>query len=246
MKQLIRNALQILGYEIQGIRYCPRHLLVPENLRVLEFDDVICRRMFEFGQAFTFIQVGAFDGVTKDPLRKYIDACCWSGILLEPQPRPAAQLRELYRENDRIVVLEAALDRQPGKRSLFTVDCDEFPKWAGGMASFDRTHIVRNSYLFPTFNADTMISEIAVDCVSFDSVLEHVGSNRIDLLQIDAEGADGFVLSLFPFDRMQPAIIHWESKNMTKSQQEATLEMLRGHGYSFARSGKEDMLAVIG
>jgi len=29
--------------------------------------------------------------------------------MVEPQPRPASQLRELYRGNDRIVVLQAAI-----------------------------------------------------------------------------------------------------------------------------------------
>ena len=36
-----------------------------------------------------------------------------------------------------------------------------------------------------------------------------------------AEGADEYILSLFPFDRIRPAIIHWEIKNMTRSEKEA-------------------------
>lgn len=245
MKKLVKNVLGALGYNIQGIRYCPRQLLSAENLRVLEFDDIICRRMFDIGRELTFIQIGAYDGVTKDPLRKYIDACGWRGVLLEPQPRPARQLRELYRENDRILVLEAALERQRGKRALFTVQCDSAPKWVGGMASFERDHIIRNSHLVPSFDAYTMIKEIVVDCVSFDDVLDQLASTRVDLLQIDAEGADGYILSLFPYSRVQPAVIHWEVKNMTKLQQETTFDLLSERGYRFARSGSEDMLAVL-
>src|SRR5206468_9762170 len=90
----VKSRLASLGYHIEGTRYCPRQLLEPALLRRLEFDDVVCRRIFEASPGFTFIQVGAFDGITKDPLRKYIQTCGWRGILIEPQPRPAAQLQE--------------------------------------------------------------------------------------------------------------------------------------------------------
>jgi FkbM family methyltransferase len=200
--------------------------------------------MFEAGREFTFIQVGAFDGVSTDPLRKYIQACGWRGILIEPQPRPAARLHELYGDNDRLVILQAALDDKCGERTLFTVESDNAPAWAGGMASFERDNIVKNSYLIPGLEA--MIKEITVKCITFDGVMQRLSSGQLDLLQIDAEGADGYILSLFPFDRIKPAIVHWESKNLTKLQQEQALDILREQGYRFARSGEEDMLAVLG
>jgi FkbM family methyltransferase len=244
MKHFVKSGLAALGYQVQGTRYCPRQLLEPGLLRRLEFDDVVCRRMVDFGQEFTFVQVGAFDGITKDPLRKYIQRCAWRGVLIEPQPRPATQLRELYRDNHRIVILQAALDCRSGERTLFTVECDNVPAWARGMASFQRDNIVKNSYLIPGLEA--MIKELSVSCISFEDVMQKLPSDRLDLLQVDAEGADGYILALFPFDRVKPAIVHWESKNLTKSQQEAVLDMLSRHGYRFDRSGEEDMLAVLG
>jgi hypothetical protein len=89
-----------------------------------------------------------------------------------------------------------------------------------------------------------MIKEITVNCITFDDVMQKLASGPLDLLQIDAEGADGYILSLFPFDRVRPAIVHWESKNLTKRQQEEALDLLGRQGYRFARSGEEDMLAV--
>lgn len=244
MKQWVKKLFAKLGYRVQGTRYCPRQLLEPRFLRPLEFDDVVCRRMFEFGQELTFVQVGAFDGITKDPLHRYIQKCGWRGVLIEPQPRPAAQLRDLYRDNNRIVVLQAALDCRSGKRTLFTVESDNVPAWARGMASFRRDNIVKNSYLIPGLEAT--IKELTVNCIPFEDVMPRLPSDRLDLLQVDAEGADGQILSLFPFDRVKPAIVHWESKNLSKSQQEEALDMLSKHGYRFARSGEEDMLAVLG
>jgi len=90
-----------------------------------------------------------------------------------------------------------------------------------------------------------MIREETVDCMTFDEVLGRLPHKRIDLLQIDAEGADAYLLSLFPFDRVRPAIIHWEIKHYTKTQKQDCLDRLAGFGYRFAPSGGEDMMAVL-
>ena len=163
--------------------------------------------------------------------------------MLEPQPRPANQLRALYRENPKITVLEAALDSERRTRSLYTIESDAVPKWAGGMASFDRNHILKQGHLVA--GIQSMVREVPVECVVFDDVLDYLPENRLDLLQIDVEGADGYILSLFPFNRFKPPIIHWEIKNMTRSQQEETLERVIAHGYRVCRSGGEDALAVL-
>lgn len=242
MKQLLKQTIAKLGYQIQGTRYIPRQLLDPHRLRKVEFDDVVCRRMFEVGSGFTFIQVGVFDGVTKDPLRKYIQQCDWQGVLVEPQPRAASQLRELYRDNHRIVVLQAALDQKFGQRTLYTVESNHAPVWAGGLASFQRETIIKHATLIP--GLDGMIKENVVEGIPFDAVLNYLPSARLDLLQIDTEGADAYILSLFPFDRILPAIIHWEIKHLSKSQREDCLDRLSKFGYRFAPSGDEDMIAL--
>jgi hypothetical protein len=72
------------------------------------------------------------------------------------------------------------------------------------------------------------------------------GAVRLDVLQIDAEGADGRILSSLPFDRLRPAIVHWEIKEMSKLEQEDALELLCSQGHLISRSGAEDMLAVRG
>jgi FkbM family methyltransferase len=242
MKHLLKTALAVLGYRVHSTRYVPRQLLKQHNLRCVEFDDVVCRRMFEVGPEFTFIQVGAFDGVVQDPLRKYITKHGWRGVLVEPQARAAEQLRSLYRGNDRIVIMQAALDGEAGKRALFTVESESAPAWAGALASFHRDIILKHSGLIPRLEA--MIREETVSCVSFDDVLKHLPTGRLDLLQIDTEGADAYILSLFPFEKVRPAITHWEVRHLTKEQREDCLGRLASFGYRFAPSGDQDMIAV--
>ena len=163
--------------------------------------------------------------------------------MVEPQARAANQLRELYSRNDRVVILQAALDREFGARTLFTVESETAPAWAAGLASFKRETIVKHSDLIP--GLDTMIREDTVDCITFDKVLGCLPYEWIDLLQIDTEGADSYILSLFPFYRAQPAIIHWEVKHLSKAQREDCLDRLAVFGYRFALSGDEDMMAVL-
>jgi FkbM family methyltransferase len=197
MKSLLKRLFATLGYRVQGTRYVPRQLLDVKNLRVLEFDDVICRRMFEVGSDLRFVQVGAFDGITVDPLHRYIGRCGWRGALVEPQAHSAAALRELYRDNQGVVVLQAAVAEGAGRRTLFTVESTQAqaPAWAGGLASFDRQLILKNASLIPGLAG--MIREEEVECVPFDAVLARLPPGRLDLLQIDVEGADAALLALF-------------------------------------------------
>jgi hypothetical protein len=73
-----------------------------------------------------------------------------------------------------------------------------------------------------------MISEITVNSITFDNALAHLPPERLDLLQIDAEGADGDILSFFPFNRVKPAIIHWEIKNLIKDRRRIASKGFQG------------------
>lgn len=242
MKQLIKSLLAATGYEIRGTRLTPRPLLQPENMRFLQFDDAVSRWMLEVGSALTFVQVGAFDGQLQDPLRKFITRFDWKGVMIEPQPVQAGKLRELYRGDERITVLQAALEREAGTRPFFSVRADEVP-WAGALASFHKDVILKHSGMIPGLEA--MIEEVTVDCITFESVLQRLPGGRLDLLQIDTEGADAYILSLFPFERVKPAIVHWEVRHLSFKEREDCLNRLASFGYRFAPSGDQDMLAVL-
>jgi FkbM family methyltransferase len=243
MKNALKAVAAALGYHIQGTRFTPRHLLDPKHIRPIQFDDVICRRMFDVGQALNFIQVGVFDGVQNDPLRKYIDRCGWRGVMVEPQAKACAKLRALYSGNDKIAVMNAALDSETSTRILYTIaETEDAPPWVGGLASFDRHVIAKHGDQIP--GLDAMIREEPVQCIPFKAVLDKLEADRLDLLQIDTEGADAIVLGLFPFNRIKPAIVHFEVKHLNMAEREGALDLLASHGYRFAPSGDEDMIAT--
>ena len=86
------------------------------------------------------------------------------------KPMAADKLRDLYRDNPRIAILQAALDDRKGKRTLFRVSSPKAPEWAGALASFQRDTIVKHCDLIP--DLEEMIVEDAVDCITFDDVLK--------------------------------------------------------------------------
>jgi FkbM family methyltransferase len=243
MKRLAKAALDYLGYRVQATKLIPRQLLSPGVSLCLEFDDVLCRRMFEHGPELSFIQVGVCDGITADPLRKYIERCGWRGVLVEPQAAAANALRELYRDNTRIQILQAAVDGTTGTRTLLTVRSPSAPEWAAGLASFDPKVVMKHAAQVPGLH--DMLVEETVNCVTFEAVLRLLPTQQVDLLQVDTEGADADVLALFPFSSVRPAIVHFEVKHLTKAVQEDCLERLLIMGYRFAPSGGEDMIAVL-
>jgi len=242
VKSFVRALLAKAGYHIEGIRYTPRQFLDPERMRQLELDDVICRLMFERGPKLTFLQVGAYDGVSTDPLRRYIEQCGWRGVMVEPQPEPAAKLKALYADRPEIEVVQAAVDEERGSRTMYTVLGADVPTWAGGMATFNRDHITTSGFQVP--NIGDHIREIQVPCVVFDDLLAKLPKD-IDLLQIDAEGFDGRLLAMFPFERVRPAIVHYESNALTRAEKEAALERLWRFGYLVTPSSVRDTLAVL-
>ncbi|PYJ44917.1 MAG: hypothetical protein DME85_14090 [Verrucomicrobia bacterium] len=85
-----------------------------------------------------------------------------------------------------------------------------------------------------------------VDVIPFIDLFDWVGmQEQLDVFQIDAEGADAKILRLFRFNSSRPAIFHWEIKHLSKKEREDCLDRLSNHGYRFASSGTEDMLAVL-
>jgi hypothetical protein len=78
MKQMIRSFLNRIGYDI--VRFPDP---VSPKIDVL---DLVLKHVASLTPDFFFIQIGANNGMTGDPIRKYILKYHWRGILVEPQP----------------------------------------------------------------------------------------------------------------------------------------------------------------
>jgi hypothetical protein len=117
------------------------------------------------------------------------------------------------------------------------------PTWCGGLAGFSRQSIEKHEPFLPGISK--YIVESSVPTETFDEILQLMPTDELDLLQIDTEGFDSMLLSMFPFQRVKPKLIHFERKHLSVNELEESLVHLASFGYKFALDGDEDMVALL-
>lgn len=171
VKAALKGALARFGLEIRRLR---AHDGVP-HVEDVGFTHVL-EVLFRYADDLTFVQVGANDGMLNDPLRPFIERETSRGILIEPQTRPFRQLQARYGHRDRLILLQAAIDRQAGTRTLYRCREDlavgEAAAFLSGLASFDRSQVANAYLILPTPPAR---------CVAYDRVFPAVISSAASL-----------------------------------------------------------------
>ncbi len=182
-----------------------------------------------------FIQVGSNDGVTNDPLRKYIVDLKWRGYLFEPVPFLFAKLQDLYRDYDRVTLLNAAVSPQRENLVFYTVKQNvhdlidvSVPYWVSQLSSFKRENITNHldGVLEP------YIEELPVEVMSLDGLMERSRDKDLYLLHIDAEGYDYDVLSTLDLSKYAPKVLILEYVHLTDEIREKLLRELAALNYT--------------
>lgn len=193
--------------------------------------------IFEFARAYPdafFVQVGANDGVYRDPLRDEIRARRWRGIMVEPLPSSFERLRANYAGNPRIVLENAAIADEDGHRKLYYLRETESevhgtPAWHDKLGTFHRDVIVKHRHAIPDF--DERLTTAEVQCLTFESLCRKHGVRRIDLVQIDTEGHDFEIVKLIDLEALRPKILMYEHLHFDDATRAACSEHLRRRGY---------------
>jgi len=87
---------------------------------------------------------------------------------------------------------------------------------------------------------------LTVPTLSFADVLDRFEFTGLDLLQIDAEGMDAQLLAWFPFERLKPALLYYETVHMTSADHAAVTKRLTQMGYRvFTSESPTDDMAVL-
>jgi FkbM family methyltransferase len=99
----------------------------------------------------------------------------------------------------------------------------------GTLASLDPEHILK--HLSKRVDAAEALSVTEVSSVTFSELLAKHGIERIDLLQIDAEGRDAEIIETIDFNVVKPGIIRFEHANIEGSRKNECIELLLAHSY---------------
>lgn len=204
---------------------------------------------------FTVIQIGANDGITNDPIHKFIKRDRWKGVLLEPQKSVFEHyLKKIYQKNQGLHPICAAIGVEDGHQKLYKIGfCDM--RWATGLASFSKEKVEelfenrvveKNCRKFgipiPS-EPEKRISYEEVLVISPKTLMRKYQIQTIDLLQIDAEGFDLEVIRIFDVPTTLPKAIIFENINHSKEELEECYHMLEANGYRLKKFGR-DTLAV--
>lgn len=182
---------------------------------------------------FTFLQVGAFDGLTNDPINPLVRSYGLRGIIVEPQVRACEALRSRYADFPQVVLVNAAVADANGSRDFYTTGSGPIQQ-----ASFYKAHLLKHKV-----PAGLIVGQ-KVRCVTITSLLEEHGLNRLDLVQVDAEGYDYEIVRTIDFGLVTPLIIRFEHAHLTNDQCDACVELLASHGYRFIAE-QRDIIAFL-
>jgi FkbM family methyltransferase len=178
-----------------------------------------------------FVQVGANDGASsKDPIHRFVVAHQWSGVCVEPVPQAFERLSATYADNPRVRLANVAIDENDGVRPMY-LPADRDTTLASllpGRNILAKTRDVRT---------------IDVRCVTFPHLCAEYGVSAVDVLQIDTEGYDYYVLRSFELARFRPAVVNLELFCLPLDERLACFRLLRQHGYAYRYDGK-DLLAI--
>jgi hypothetical protein len=115
-----------------------------------------------------FVQVGAHDGVTADPLHSVILKHNWAGVRVEPAPSMFSKLQENSKAMPYVKVMQVACARDATPRPFYTLrpGPDGFYSF---LSSFNKDVIMNHRHLVP--NIESRIEEYLVETLTVDQVM---------------------------------------------------------------------------
>jgi FkbM family methyltransferase len=201
-----------------------------------------------------FVQVGANDGLTNDPIRGFVLRGPTIAVLVEPVPTCFARLKANYESTAEyksagfdIRLRQVAIGPVSGPQKFFAVSSrakselgEQLPEWWDQIGSFDKSHITRHldGVLAP------YIDELLIETLRLEELLNSENLDHVDVLHIDAEGHDLEVLKSVNLSEADISCILIEWKHLSTADQIVLVEMLQNRGYEI-RKFKSDILATL-
>lgn len=207
--------------------------LMPEKLR-----DAI--RPFLHPEFF-FVNIGANDGVTNDPIYPFVRAYGWRGLLVEPVEHNFAALQRNYADLPGIRFERAAICEVPRRFHYLPADGRCGQKWVKQVGSLKREYLLKTIEGMRTYefqgpvpsDLEADVVEADVPCLRFEALLHKHAVERFDFLNVDAEGCDYEILASVDLERYRPRVLCAETSEMTPDERSAFEQRIARLGYEF-------------
>ncbi|NJR38113.1 MAG: FkbM family methyltransferase [Leptolyngbyaceae cyanobacterium CSU_1_4] len=242
IKNTIRQVAHSLGYRISKISDLSEPVVYP----FIDVLDLVIRDFLRMKPDVFFMQIGAHDGNFADPIHHLVKQHHWRGILVEPQPQVFQRLKQNYQAENQLIFENAIASQQVGETKFYTIrppEGVEFPLWLEQSASLDRQKLSGALFHWKVVEKhpdipddfESLIEEVVLPTVTVESLLKKHQVQQLDLLIIDTVGHDFEIIRSLPFDRIKPAVIHFEHSLMSIRDRDDCLDYLKEQGYKLAK-----------
>ena len=193
---------------------------------------------------FLFLQVGANDGRSSDPLHKLVKRRKWNGVLVEPVKYLFQRLEETHKDRHSGLFLEnAAVGMEEGEMPFFYFKHYESsegkPWWLEQLGSFNRAHIEGTAEKY-----QAEIIEERIPCITIKGIMDKYNLPGFDLIQIDTEGYDYEIIKTIDFAFSKPKMIYYEHRHLSPEDRNACKQLLKSQSYAILEE-EFDTLAYL-
>ena len=209
-------------------------------------------------ETLNIVQVGANDGAINDPLYGFVRANAHRTrvILCEPKAYLVPELERAYAFHGARFIFNGAVGPGP-TLTLYRIRREHWEEFSvryargwpayrapTGVTSAHRDHVldwVRKHYRGPR-RPDEVIEEVSVECLDMAGLLHRAGLfDRVDVLQIDAEGFDDEVIRASDLPRLRPLVVNFEYRNLPAGRAADLRALLARAGYVFSPHGMDGL-----
>ena len=224
MKSWVRLVARKYGYEIRKAPFANF-----ESVSV--FDLALHYLIATRSDTLTFIEVGANDGISGDPLREFILKYRWKGVLVEPQPAVFAKLKANYAGLDDGISFEnVAISSSPDSLELYRLSSASLSTVVSANPKIAAKQLGVKQH---------ELEKILVPSARLDDIVAKYGLTSLDILQLDTEGHEWDILQTLDLTKTRPWVIHFEHGHLSPATIGKMTQYLNAHGYPLYYGGFE-------
>jgi len=258
----VNRVLQLSGYAIRPLQ-SPAPVQLSAKIRHSLFLAKVLEQLHVFfAEELFFVQIGANDGKSNDPIHDFIKRYKPAGILIEPLPDIFTKLQETYSapENEKLSFMNTAITNDGHDVQIHRIAKSFEDTYRriykptanpSGISSIDRNHVknflkkVAPEY-FQANDVENCIDTITVPGITMEVLGRDFIRRHVHFIQIDTEGYDGeIVRMILSTDTLNPEVICYEHKALTKEDRNSCEVGLAMAGHSLFHLGG-DTCAVRG
>jgi FkbM family methyltransferase len=194
-----------------------------------------------------FLEIGAMDGVQYDLIYPHAKNGVWEGVLVEPIPDMFAALQKNYNGCSGLHFANCAIAEYTGTLKMTRAHPQLIaqgifpPEYAGMTTSLRREAFFQRGKLTAQQEAlvEKGLIDIDVPCCTLPALIREYHIDKIDLLMIDAEGADWQIARQLDLQLFKPRLICLEYEHFSDADKQACIAHFEKHGYAHSVCDEE-------